>query len=247
MARLSAYNTCYMVIMLGFTAVQVAGSAHASVSGFYGTGVDIVGGVDQAWSLIPGGSTGTPIVSGRAYPFEPSSTSVFPYGHWLVPSTGYWDTPDRGNTLVNTNRDPSVIGVYEWQTTFSSTGTGPLTLDFAADDAISSIALNGDTVWMSDHCLTGNSCPNDFSSLLTATITGGFASGTNTLDFFVVNYAQNGGNPTGLYVASVSEAASSSPIASVPELRSWAMTLLGFAGLGFAGYCSSCKAVSTAS
>jgi hypothetical protein len=59
---------------------------------------------------------------------------------------------------------------------------------------------------------------------LQSVILSGLASGLNTLDFNVVNYAQNGGNPTGFYVE------------GVPEASTWAMMLIGFAGLGLAGY-----------
>jgi hypothetical protein len=54
-------------------------------------------------------------------------------------------------------------------------------------------------------------------------------SGKNILDFNVVNYAQNGGNPSGLNVQF-------NPVSGVPEVSTWAMMLAGFAGLGFVGY-----------
>ena len=216
-------------ILLGSTAILIAGSAHAGVSGLYGTGVDVSGGVDQAWSIVT--STGIPAPAGPAYPFTGSG---FPYPYWLTPSSGAWDTPDSGNTTVNSDRDPTLNGDYEWQTTFNSNGTGSVRLEFAADNAVASIDLNGTPIaWTPSHCITGTSCPSDFGQLQSFTLSG-FSSGTNTLDFNVVNYAQNGGNPTGLYVE------------AVPEASSWAMMLLGFAGLGYAGFRKSRRAVSIA-
>ena len=124
---------------------------------------------------------------------------------------------------MNSGRDPTLAGDYAWQTTFSSNGAGALRLEFAADNAVSSIVLNGSPVWTSSHCVTDTSCPSDYGQLQSV-ILSGFASGLNTLDFNVVNYAQDGGNPTGLYVG------------AVPEASTWAMMLIGFAGLGVAGY-----------
>jgi hypothetical protein len=48
--------------------------------------------------------------------------------------------------------------------------------------------------------------------------------------FDVVNYAQGTGNPSGLNVEFTSASS------GVPEPSTWAMMVLGFAGLGFAGY-----------
>jgi hypothetical protein len=205
-------------IILGSAAMLIAGSAQAGVSGLYGTGVDVAGGVDQAWTIVS--STGVPAPGGTAYPFTGAG---FPYPYWLTPSSGAWDSPDSGNTTVNSGRDPTLAGDYAWQTTFSSNGAGAIRLEFAADNAVSSIVLNGATVWTSSHCVTDTSCPSDYGQLQSI-ILSGFSSGLNTLDFNVVNYAQNGGNPTGLYVE------------AVPEASTWAMMLIGFAGLGLAGY-----------
>jgi len=59
------------------------------------------------------------------------------------------------------------------------------------------------------------------------------------LSFVVENFAQNGGNPSALDV-------SLSAVSAVPEPATWAMMLLGFAGVGFIGYRQSGKHGSTA-
>jgi hypothetical protein len=139
--------------------------------------------------------------------------------------TSSWDTPFNP---LNSNTDPSVNGTYDYSTSFVVSGpvsssVGELKGQFAADNEVASIALNGVKIY------TG---PTDGSSQFSGWTSffdiGNFKTGTNTIVFDVVNYAQNGGNPSGLDVQFLSSA--------VPEPSTWAMMLLGFAGLGFAGY-----------
>jgi hypothetical protein len=56
-------------------------------------------------------------------------------------------------------------------------------------------------------------------------------TGINRLQFEAINYAQNGGNPSGLNVQFTSVSG-----AVIPEPSTWAMMILGFAGLAFLGY-----------
>lgn len=71
-------------IILGSAAMLIAGSAQAGVSGFYGTGVDVAGGVDKAWTIVS--STGFPAPSGIAYPF---TGALFPYPLLVDPLVGH--------------------------------------------------------------------------------------------------------------------------------------------------------------
>jgi hypothetical protein len=137
-----------------------------------------------------------------------------------------WDTP---TDPLSQNIDCCANGTYGYTTTFTvagatPTGVGYLDGQFASDNEVASIVLNGVTIY------TG---PTDGSSQFTGWTNfsdlGNFISGTNTLVFNVVNYAQNGGNPSGLDVQFTAASAA-------PEPATWAMMLLGFAGLGFSGY-----------
>ena len=73
-----------------------------------------------------------------------------------------------------------------------------------------------------------DSSPTDFSL--------GTLKGNYILSFVVDNFAQNGGNPSGLDVS----------VSAVPEPSTWAMMILGFMGRGFMGYRRSMKAAVTA-
>jgi hypothetical protein len=205
-------------------AVVCAGAAQAGVSGLTNTGVDLgSNSIDNAWSIVNGSS-----VPGLTYPsavYADATNGVFPItGYWTPnTATSQWDTPFNP---LDSNTDPSVDGSYIYQTQFSVTGapsaTNALSFKFAADNEVAWISLNGQTFY------TG---PTDGSSqywnFIPATASNLLQSGNNTLQFDVVNYAQNGGNPSGLNVEFTS-------VSGVPEVSTWAMMLLGFAGLGIA-------------
>jgi hypothetical protein len=207
-------------------AIACGGAAQAGVSGLTNTGVDLgSNSVDLAWSIVGGAS-----VPGLGYPsavYADATNGVFPItGYWTPnTATSSWDTPFNP---LDSNTDPSVSGTYIYQTQFTVTGvpsaTNALSFNFAADNEVAWISLNGHSFY------TG---PTDGSSqywnFITATASGLLQSGTNTLQFDVVNYNQNGGNPSGLDVQFTS-------VSGVPEVSTWAMMLLGFAGLGFAAF-----------
>ncbi|HWY80458.1 MAG TPA: PEPxxWA-CTERM sorting domain-containing protein [Roseiarcus sp.] len=73
-------------------------------------------------------------------------------------------------------------------------------------------------------------------------------------DGAVVDFYSNGGNSPGIYGAVVWAAGDPSPdytsagglTLAVPEPSTWAMMVLGFGGLGFAGYRASRKAAAIA-
>jgi hypothetical protein len=180
------------LIALGVSALSVA-TAQAQVSGLYNTGVDLTGVSDNAWSIIGGTGTGVGATPYNAY--ANSAGTGYPGGPWVPNSAiSQWDTPTNPFTG---SLDPSVNGTYIYETKFTVTGAVPsaLNFQFAADNEVSSITLNGNTIY------TG---PIDGSSqygFWTPVTASGLIDGLNTLDFTVVNYAQSGnGNPSGLNV-----------------------------------------------
>ena len=168
--------------------------ARANVIGLYNTGVNLgADQVDNAWSIVDGSSA--PALRYASPVYANSTNGVFPIGYWLENSAiSSWDTPS--NPLQSEGVDTVANGYYAWQTQFTVTGKAPsaLAFQFAADNEVAWISLNGKTIY---------SGPTDGSSqygFWTPVTAAGLQNGINTLDFYVVNYAQNGGNPTGLNV-----------------------------------------------
>jgi hypothetical protein len=216
------------------------GAAYAAISGLTNTGVDVdSNSVDQAWSIVGGSSV--PGLTYPSYVYANTVNGVFPVTAYWVPnsSTSMWDTPFDP---LNSSTDPSVNGSYVYQTTFSVTGTpaatNTLSFKFAADNEVAWITLNGQSFYTGP--TDGSSQYWGFSPLITATNL--ITSGVNTLQFDVINYAQNGGNPSGLNVQFTSvTGVPEASVTGVPEASTWAMMLAGFAGLGFAAFRQSRK------
>ena len=224
-----------MVLLLGALAVGEAVTAQAGVSGLTNTGVDLGKNlVDQAWSIVAG--TSVPALSYPSAVYADSTNGVFPIGYWTPnTATSKWDTPFNP---LNSNTDPSVNGIYTYQTQFGVTSNpgaaNALSFEFAADNEVAWIALNGHAFYQG---------PTDGSSqfwgFTPVTASNLLQQGINTLQFEVINYAQNGGNPSGLNVQFTS-------VSGAPEPSTWMMLLLGFAGLGFAAHRPSRKSVAIA-
>jgi hypothetical protein len=199
------------------TVLALAAGAHAAtISGLYNTGVDNSGvsttgdGADLHWQLN-GGSAYTGGVNG-----------TFPIGPWVSDSaTSRWltPTPNAGDSF-----DPTTPGDYTYSTTFSLTSAQALeaafTGQFAADNTVVNILLNGNS-------LGGGGSFSGWTSF--SATSSDFQAGTNTLDFVVENFAQNGGNPTGLDVQFTSSVAG-----GVPEPAAWALSILGVGLTGMA-------------
>jgi hypothetical protein len=215
-------------IVLAAATIFITGTANASP--LYNTGVDVSGGVDLAWSIVgsipspPLTSSSNPMLS---YPSNvyPDTSPGFPIPPWVPNSLiSSWDTPFP--PPPNSNTDPSMNGSYIYQETFTSTGAFTLFGQFAADNEVAAIILNGTQIY------TG---PIDGSSQFTFwTIFSGLTQvGTNTIDFDVVNYAQNGGNPSGLDVQFQRD----NRVGNTPLPSTWTMLIAGFVGLfGFVAF-----------
>ena len=177
-------------------------NAHVSVTG--------VGNADQHWSL---GIESAAYVSGQ--------NGVFPIGPWLAEdATSRWVTP---SPTAADSFDPTVAGIYTYTLHFSldgyKPGTAALSGRFAADNEVTGITLNGQTI-------TGSG--GSFTSWTAFNASGAaFQSGLNTLSFTVKNYASASGNPTGLRVELGGTAA-------VPEPQSWMLLIAGFTMVGVA-------------
>jgi hypothetical protein len=185
--------------------------ARAGAISVFNTGVDGSGNllgdgaVDPHYSLV--------VSADPAYP-GPDAVTInnanYPLGNspdWLP------NGPD--SRWIGPRADPSrtegnAAGEYIYRTTFDIVGIDPalvhLTGQWITDNS-GSILLDG--------VATGITRSNDFMTFSPFTITGGFVTGTNTLDF-VVN---NDGGPTGLRV----ELSAS----TVPEPSSLALAVIG--------------------
>ena len=214
------------MLSLAAAAVTIAGAAQAGViTGLYNTGVISSGGIDQKWT-ITGGSSFPPLT----YPapaYVDANTNTWPIPPWVADSsTSKWITPTANAADFF---DPSGNGFYEYSLSFNlsegQASGAKFAGQFAADNVVEDITLNGSNIY------TG---PTDGSSQFdhwtTFGAAAGFKTGANTLEVVVENYVQGSGNPTGLNVEFTSS------VSGVPEPSTWAMMLLGFAGIGFVAY-----------
>jgi len=209
-------------VFAGLSGLALCATAtQASIAGLTNTGVDVLNGQDQAWSIVSGANT-----AGLAYPAHPytnTTNGTFPVGPWVQNNNAsQWDTPTNP---LSQNLDPLQDGKYTYQTSFTlaSAATGFFTGQFAADNEIASIIVDGKMIY------NGPGSPtSQFSSWTSFSYSGPFVAGLNTIDFNLVNYAQGSGNPSGLNVEFLASA--------VPEASTWAMMIMGFAGIGLLAY-----------
>lgn len=208
-----------------------------SVCGLNNTGVDVSGGLDQAWSIVGGvNSSG---YTGPAYTVLNSTNPPFDYPNaWTTNGASNWDSPTSGATG---NLDQgNANGTYVYQTTFTASGAFGLSGIFAADNNVSAIILNGTQIYTGPPQDPNSNSPQ-FYNIWTG-FSGTTKNNTNTLTFDVVNYGDVGAgvantpNPSGLNV--VFAAPTATPLPST-----WIMMLGGFLGLGFFAYRGSKKKV----
>ena len=168
--------------------------ARADVIGLYNTGVNLA----PARSTNPGGLPAE--APSRPCSILRPSTPTQPMGSSRSATGSRTARSPAGTRLPTRSRsegiDTAVNGQDAWRTQFTVTGVLPssLSFNFAADNEVAWITLNGKTIYQG---------PTDGSSQYgswTSVTADNLRYETNTLDFHVVNYAQNGGNPTGLNV-----------------------------------------------
>ena len=178
----------------------------------FNTGVD-ASGTPQAnnaaelhYSLftVPSGTTAVRVAT---------SANGYPVGPWVADNgTSAWIGPNSDSTLSGP------IGNYDYRTTFSLAGLDPASAaimgSWSTDNQGLDILVNG---------VSTGSTAADYGSFYTFSLTGGFVSGINTLDFIV----HNAGGPTGLRVEMTGTADST----AVPEPASIAILGAGLVGL----------------
>ena len=148
---------------------------------------------------------------------------------------------DSLSAWIGPNNDSSLdgpVGHNDYQTSFTlGAGVNPATASitgmYSTDNELVDILVNGQSTGITN----GSTDTGQYTSFWQLSISSNFTSGTNTLDFIV----NNDGGPTALRVEVTGS------VATVPEPATWAMMLLGFVGLGFAGYRSHKASVSIAS
>jgi len=218
--------------VLAIASTAVAGSVNAATFTIFGTGASgtaAPGATDPNYTLVPstpGGTVTGGVTSSQGYPnlvVTKPGASPFPAwtpdipGHveWISPKFTYVGVPDPNGTYIfqeTFNLDPNQFNA----------STAVITGTWAVDNYSTGIYLNG----VLEAAGIGSPTVNAYGSPSPFTVSSGFQSGINTLDFVV----KNNGGPVGLYVNITSATATS----VVPEPSTVAVYTIGsLALLGF--------------
>lgn len=204
-------------IITALLAIASVGAHAAAINGLVNTGAGLSAGTqDTNYSLsVVSGAT----VLSNNYGFVANNS--WPINPWIQnDAVSSWLTPLQAQ---GTSFDAYQNGVYNWHLSFDLTGYNVNSASFAgrfAADNAATILLNGQAI----------ASTNSFTSWANFAANTGFVAGVNTLDFVVTNYAQNGGNPTGLRV----EFTDSNVVTAVPEPETYALMGMGLLGVAIA-------------
>jgi hypothetical protein len=227
----------HRTLLLALAVSSAAAGAYANPIVLHNTGVDAVStpladttGPDLHYKVSYGTAIGS-YTTTSASAFAVNDNTQFPMNAYWIQSDSQsaWISPFGRNTT-----DASANGFYDYQTTFSLTGlvagTAMISGQWAADNCGLDILINGHSTGQAMSC-SGPSNYAPFGGWTSFAITSNFTAGLNTIDFLVENYAQNGGNPTGLRVEMSGTASASSSNPPIPEPLTLALFGSGIAGL----------------
>jgi hypothetical protein len=206
-AKLIAYSLAGGVALVSAASVPAAQAASFTV---YNTGLGNTGNPDANWSIVsaPSGMPKGAAIIFSKIPVMWLKNSASSASQWIGPSNG----------VDGTKADS--LGTYVYRTTFDLTGfnatTARLVFKATSDNQTTAVALNGTTFDFT----TSNTGYGAFSAPFT--LSSGFITGLNTLEFTVYNSTRSA---SGLRVEFLESSA-----AAVPE----PLTLLGAGtALGF--------------
>ena len=199
------------IIIAAALAISAFSTAHAAnINGLVNTGVGASGTADTHYALSSASTASTvPVIT---------YNDQWPISPWIGnDATSKWITPTADQSQ---SFDASSSGTYTYSLSFDLSGFKAGTASFsgrmAADNAV--------TVLLNSHAISSASGFTGWSAFAS---NGGFIDGVNTIEFVVTNWAQNGGNPTGLRVEFTD-----STVTPVPEPETYAMMLGGLALVG---------------
>jgi len=214
------------LVLLAVIASGVARPAAAASISLFNTGVDAIGtplsggSSDPHWTVISGPGITTPqaavVVNDQS------------------PSGRYAQDPNSPWIWANASGIAGLGSPYDFRLTFDLTGLNPSTATISGSwgvDNDGSILLNGSTP-MGSGALTlgGGDVRDNYSTFHNFSITGGFVSGINTLDFLATDLGVVGGLNVNSLVGTASASANPEPSSLVLGcLAIVSLDLFGFA------------------